>query len=186
MLRRCARSSLQLLEVLVEARAQQAPLDTVGSRAGEHDEVPRRQRELVAKGFAGDSLDSVAVHGTFRIAARDGQAETRVRAAARAGKDSEKAIAGTRGLGENAPKRRRRMQPEIGREACCAGTNAAPKRNPLRSEPSATLGAATGENFAAGARRHAGTETVRAFTVQVARLKSAFHAGVLRAGKSSC
>jgi hypothetical protein len=27
---------------------------------------------------------------------------------------------------------------------------------------------------------------VRAFAVQVARLKSAFHAGVLRAGKSSC
>jgi hypothetical protein len=131
MLRRCARSSLQLLEVLVEACAQQAPFDSVGARAGEHDEIPRWQRELVAKGFAGYSLDSVAVHGTFRIAARDGQAEARVRAAARARKDSEEAIAGTRGLGEDAPKRGRRMQPEIGREACCAGDQRRAKTKPV-------------------------------------------------------
>ena len=66
------------------------------------------------------------------------------------------------------------------------GSNAAPKPSPLRSEPRATLGAPTGENFTAGARGHAGSETVGTFAVQVARLKSAFHVGLLRAGKSSC
>jgi hypothetical protein len=131
MLRRCARSSLQLGEVLVEARPQQAALGAAGTRAREHDEIPRRQRELVAKGFPGKSLDSVAVHGTFRSAARDSQTEAGVRTAARARKDGEEAIARTRGLGENAPKRRRCMQPVIGREACRAGDQRRAKTKPV-------------------------------------------------------
>jgi hypothetical protein len=131
MLRRRARNALQLLEVLVEARAQQAPLGAIRAGARKHDEVPRRQRLLVAKRFARESLDSVAVHGTFRSAARDRQAEASVCAAARAREDSEEAIAGTRGLGKNAPKRRRCMQPVIGRETCRALDQRRAKTKPV-------------------------------------------------------
>ena len=73
-----------------------------------------------------------------------------------------------------------------GENPAVSGSNAAPKRNPLRREASAALRASTRENFSAGAGGHAGAKTMRAFAMQVAGLKGSLHARVPRAGKSSC
>jgi hypothetical protein len=67
-----------------------------------------------------------------------------------------------------------------------SGSNAAPKRNPLRREASAALRSSTGEDLSTCASGHASAETVRAFAVQVAGLKGSLHARVPRAGKSAC
>jgi hypothetical protein len=71
----------------------------------------------------------------------------------------------------------------LGEKPAVPERNAAPKRNPLRSEPRATLGASAGEHFAAGRSRHACAEAVRALAVQIAGLKCSFHADALRARK---
>jgi hypothetical protein len=63
--------------------------------------------------------------------------------------------------------------------------NAAPKRQPLRCQARTALGAAARENLAARGRCHARAEPVGAFAVQVARLKSSFHARLPRESKSS-
>jgi hypothetical protein len=67
-----------------------------------------------------------------------------------------------------------------------SGSNVAPKRNPLRGEASAALRATAGKNLPSGAGGHPGAEPVRAFAVQIAGLKGSLHAGIPRAGKSSC
>jgi len=121
MRRRCARSLAQLLEMAIEARAQQTSLSPIGAGPGQHDEVPRRQSRLVAKGFAGEAFDFVAVHGTFRGATRDRQTEAGARAAGRARENGEVAIARTRGLGEHSSELRRCVQSLIRGETCCAG-----------------------------------------------------------------
>jgi hypothetical protein len=73
-----------------------------------------------------------------------------------------------------------------GENLAVSGSNGAPSRNPLRSEASAALGASTGENLSAGGGGHASAESMRAFAVQIAGLKSSLHARVPRADKSSC
>jgi hypothetical protein len=55
-----------LFEVPIEARAQYAPLGSVRAGTRENDEIPRRQGALVAKRFAGEALEFVAVHGSSR------------------------------------------------------------------------------------------------------------------------
>ena len=67
-----------------------------------------------------------------------------------------------------------------------SGSNGAPKRDPLRREASAAFRAPAGENFSSGAGGHASAETVRAFAVQIAGLKSSLHAGYPARAKSSC
>jgi hypothetical protein len=62
----CCNRLRQLLEMSVETRAQCRPLRSIGAGAREHDEVPRRQGRLVAKGFARETLELIAVHGAFR------------------------------------------------------------------------------------------------------------------------
>jgi hypothetical protein len=62
----CCSRLRQLLEMSVETRAQCASFRSIRARAREHDEVPRRQRRLMAKGFARETLELVAVHGAFR------------------------------------------------------------------------------------------------------------------------
>jgi hypothetical protein len=127
---RC-RNLHQLREVLIEAGTQHAPLGFVGAGASEHDEVPRRQRAQVAKRFTGEAFELVAVHGAFGGSTRDRQTKASDGVAARSGKDSEEAIARTRGLGKNAPKRRRCMQPVIGRETCRALDQRRAKTKPV-------------------------------------------------------
>lgn len=104
----------QLLEMPVEALAQRAPLRFVGTRSREHDEVPRRQRRLVAKGLAGEALELVAVHGAFRSSARDRQAETRGGTAGGSSEHSEEAIARARRLGEHSAEFCGRVQSLVG------------------------------------------------------------------------
>src|SRR5262245_12249502 len=111
----------QLLEMLVEARAQNAPLGALGAGARKDDEVPRRQRALMAKRFAGQSLELVAVHGAFRSSARDGQTEARGGTAGRSCENGEEPIARTRRLGEHSPELCRRVQSLVGRKPCRAG-----------------------------------------------------------------
>jgi hypothetical protein len=53
--------------------------------------------------------------------------------------------------------------------------NGAPTRNPSRRETSAALRAPAGEDLSSGCGGHAGAETMRAFTVQIAGLKSSLH-----------
>jgi hypothetical protein len=66
MLPRCCGHPHQLFEVPIEARAQYAPLGSVGASTRENDEIPRRQGALVAKRLAGEALEFVAVHGSSR------------------------------------------------------------------------------------------------------------------------
>jgi hypothetical protein len=63
-----------------------------------------------------------------------------------------------------------------GENPAVSGSNAAPKRNPLRREASAALGASTGENLSAGGGSHTSSETMGTLAVQVAGLKSSLHA----------
>jgi len=105
----CCGSLRQLLEMSVEARAQHAALRAVGAAAREDDEVPRRQRSLVAERFAGETLDLVAVHGSFRCSTRDGQTESCRGAATRSRENGEETITRTRGLGEYSPELGRRV-----------------------------------------------------------------------------
>src|SRR5512134_2568859 len=104
----------QLLEMPIEARAQHAALGSVGAGARKHDEVPWRQRRLMAKRFAGQSFELVAVHGAFRSSARYRQTEARGGAAGRSCENGEEAIARTRGLGEHSPELCRRVQSLVG------------------------------------------------------------------------
>src|SRR5688572_8160758 len=123
----------QLLEVSIEARAQHAPPGFVGSRTREHDEVPVRQRELLTKRFASETLDLVAVHGAFRNSTCDGQAEPSVRAAARSRENGEEAIAGPRRLGKYSPELRRPVQSLVGREPCRVGSQRRAKTQPVKA-----------------------------------------------------
>jgi hypothetical protein len=59
----------QLVEVSIEACTQHSTLGSVGARAREHDEVPGWQRVSVSKGFASETLELVAVHGSSRSSA---------------------------------------------------------------------------------------------------------------------
>jgi hypothetical protein len=65
----CRRGLGQLFEVPVEARAQGSPLGSSCAGSRKHDEVQRRQRALLAKGLAGETLELVAIHGSSRGAA---------------------------------------------------------------------------------------------------------------------
>ena len=116
---RCRCGNLrQLLEMLVEARAQHAALGFVGAGASEHDEVPRRRRAQMAKRFTGEALELVAVHGAFGGSTRDRQAKAGDAAATRSCQDGEETIVRTRGLGEDSPELCRFVQSLAGRETC--------------------------------------------------------------------
>src|SRR6186713_1383170 len=123
----------QLLEMAVEARPQHAPFRFVGSGARKHDEVPRRQRRLLAKRFAGQSFELVAVHGAFRSSARDGQTEARGGTAGRSSENSEVAIARARGLSEHAAELCRRVQSLVGRKPCRAGNQRRAKTKSVKA-----------------------------------------------------
>src|SRR5512139_418623 len=123
----------QLLEVAVEARTQHAPFRFVGAGARQHDEVPRRQLRLMAKRFAGQSFELVAVHGAFRSSARDGQAEARGGSAGRSSENGKEAIARTCRLGEHAPELGWRVQSLVGREPCRAGNQRRAKTKSVKA-----------------------------------------------------
>jgi hypothetical protein len=112
----CRGGLRQLLEVPIEARAQRMTLRTVGSGAREHDEIPRRQCVLMAKGLASDALEFVAIHGASRSSAGNGQTEPRAGTATGAGENGEEAIARARGFGEYSPELRSCVQSLAGRE----------------------------------------------------------------------
>ena len=133
MLPRCGGRFRQLLEVPIEARAQRAALRAVGAGTREHDEVPRRQRGVLAKRFARETLELVAVHGAFRNSTRDGQTEASGGTAARPRENGEEAIARTRGLGEYSPELRRRVQSLVGREPCRVGEQRRAKTQPVKA-----------------------------------------------------
>jgi len=133
MLPRCGGRFRQLLEVPIETSAQRDSLGAVGSSTREHDEVPRRQSGALAKRFAREALDLVAVHGAFRNSTRDGQAEASDGTAARPRENGEEAIARTRGLGEYSPELRRRVQSLVGREPCRVGTQRRAKTQPVKA-----------------------------------------------------
>ena len=66
MLLGCGSRLRQLFEVPLEARAQHATVGAVGAGSREHHEVPRGQRLVLAKSFAGETLELVAIHGSSR------------------------------------------------------------------------------------------------------------------------
>jgi hypothetical protein len=111
----------QLREVPLETRPQHSALGARGCGACKDDEIPGGQVVALTKRFASKTLDAISVHGAFRGAARDGQAEPSVRTAARTSKNAEEPIARTSGLGEDSPELGRSMQSLIGRETCRAG-----------------------------------------------------------------
>lgn len=55
----------------IQAGAQGGALGSRGARAGEHDEIERREG-LLAERFAGEPLEQVAIHGALRRSPRDG------------------------------------------------------------------------------------------------------------------
>jgi hypothetical protein len=65
----CRRALGQLFEVPVEARTEGSSLGPSCAGSGEDDEVQCRQRTLLAKGLAGETLELVAIHGSSRGAA---------------------------------------------------------------------------------------------------------------------
>jgi hypothetical protein len=133
MLECSGRGLRQLLEMLVEAGAQHAPLGLIGACAREDDEIPGRQRAQLTKRLARDTLDLVAVHCAFRNSTRDGQTEASGAAAARARENGKEAIARARGLGEYAPELRRRVQSLVGREPCRVGKQRRAKTQPVKA-----------------------------------------------------
>jgi hypothetical protein len=56
----------QLLEVPIEARAQLTTPCTIGAGTRQDYEVPGRQGALVTEGFASETLELIAVHGSPR------------------------------------------------------------------------------------------------------------------------
>jgi len=128
----CGRSCLrQLLEMALEACAQRASLRAVGSGSRKHDEIPRWQVRSVTKRFARETLELVAVHGSFRNSTRDGQAEPSGWAPVRARENGEIPVARTRGLGEYSPELCRRVQSLVGREPCRVGEQGCAKTKPV-------------------------------------------------------
>ena len=152
----------------------------------EHDEIPGRQCVLHAKDFSRETLEFVSVHGSFRRSPRDRQTESRGGRAARRASTVKNRSLERAGSANTRPNSADVCSRWSGENPAGSGSNGAPNRDPLRRETSAAFRAPTRENFAAGAGRHARAKTVGALAVQIAGLKSSFHARVPRAGKSSC
>jgi hypothetical protein len=107
---------LDTCEVLLDAGAQRTPFDGRSTGFGEHHEIPGRQVAVYSERFAGQPLESVAVHGALRDPARDGQAETRERAASGSREDGEVAVGGSGGVREHAAEFGWRMKTLLGCE----------------------------------------------------------------------
>ena len=117
MLPRCADRLRELLEVPIETRAQLPARRAIGAGAREHDEIPGRKR-VMPKRLTCQALQFVAVHGSFRGATGNRQAEPSDGTAARSREHGEESIARTSRLGEHSPELGRRVQSLVGREPC--------------------------------------------------------------------
>jgi len=94
---------LQPIEVLVEARAQNPILRSIGARFRHHDEVPTGQRLLHAKCFPREAFQLVSIDRSLGRSPRDRQPEAGDRLSVRPTKDREEAITRARRLREDAP-----------------------------------------------------------------------------------
>ena len=117
--------------MFVEACAKRAAFGAIGSRSGEHDEIPWRQIGSLTKRFTSEAFQLVAVHGSFRCSTRDGQAEPSGGTAVRARENGEETIARTHGLGEYSPELCRRVQSLVGRKPCRVGEQRRAKTKPV-------------------------------------------------------
>ena len=84
----------------------------------------------MAERFSGETLESIAIHGTFGCSARDRQAKASHSMAARSREHGEVSIARARRSREYSPELRRSVQSLVGGETCCAGEQCGAKTNP--------------------------------------------------------
>lgn len=104
--------------MLIEARPQCRAGSSISAGFGHHDEIPSGQLCIHTKRFSRNPLQLVPVYCATCGAARDSQAEPRVRSRSRARKQGEEAIAGTYRISENPAELGCRMKTLIGRKGC--------------------------------------------------------------------
>ena len=175
-----------------------------GKFCGHHD-IDRRKSVLgKPEALLDDAPQAIACHGISRGFHRDGESDTRMREPVGFHAQSEEAIVDAPATGVNCIELQLAAQSQLSAKTGttrsglhCARWRRAPAG--LGDDLLAALGAAACKNLLPTRGLHAGTKTRGAFTLDLARLISAFHgdrpeaadipekrAGRLRIGQSGC